>query len=162
MKRATSRSVIVGFVVVSLSMVLGAGSLHATEPIASGDTSIDGVTMQVMSLVRKHGVLTLKVAAVNSGDKPATIVLDFTGDNACYLLDEENGSKYYVLTDKEGNPLASGNDWVKGGKGIKRQVEPGKSLRVWMKFPAPPPEVKTITIILDETEPIEDVPITDR
>ncbi len=33
---------------------------------------------------------------------------------------------------------------------------------MWMKFPAPPPEVKSVTVVLNQTEPIEDVPITDR
>ncbi|HHQ47727.1 MAG TPA: hypothetical protein ENK19_02455 [Acidobacteria bacterium] len=148
-----------------LAVVLGtflAGMARGAEPLASGETSWDGVTVHVMSLVRKHGILTLKIAAVNSGKESARLIFDFTGDNACYLVDEENGTKYFVLTDKKGAPLASGNEWVRGGHGILRDVAPGKTLRVWMKFPAPPTEVKTISIFLNETEPIEDVPITDR
>ena len=153
------------FVSLALAAVVGtfsAGSARGQQPIARGDTSWDGVTVHVMRLVRKHGILTLKIAAVNSGTAPQRIIFDFTGDNACYLVDEENGTKYFVLTDKGGTPLASGNEWVRGGHGIMRDVAPGKTLRVWMKFPAPPPEVKSISIFLNETEPIEDVPITDK
>ena len=67
-----------------------------------------------------------------------------------------------LLTDKEGNPVASAKDWLPGAVGINRGIEPGKSLRVWMKLPAPPPEVTTISLFLNETDPIEDVPITDK
>jgi hypothetical protein len=78
-------------------------------------------------------------------------------------VDEENGTKYYVLTDQEGNPLASEGDYVSPGTyGIMRKLQPGSSLRVWMKLPAPPPEVKSVSLFLNETEQIEDLAITEK
>jgi len=150
-------------VVAGVAVVLAlASAVSAAEPIASGESSIDGVTVNVMSLVRKHNVLTLKVAVVNGNEDPVTVRFVFAGDNPCYLLDEENGAKYFVLTDKDGAPVASDSGWVGSGRGVSETIEPGKTLRLWMKFPAPPPEVKSVTVVLNQTEPMDDVPITDR
>jgi hypothetical protein len=135
----------------------------AGEPIATAETNWEGVTVHVMSVVRKSNVLTVKLAAVNNGSAPQKVAFGFTGNDVCYAVDEESGSKYYVLTDKEGNPVASAKEWMPNStKGINREIESGKTLRVWMKLPAPPPEVEVITLFLNETDPIEDVPITDQ
>jgi len=149
-------SVVAGWLVAALPAI-------AAKPIATGETNWEGVAIKVMSVVRKNNVLTVKFAAVNEGDAQQTVWFGFTRTDVCYAVDEGSGTKYYVLTDKEGNPLAPANDFIDINKaGLKRPLPPGKTLRVWMKYPAPPPEVKTITLFLNETEPIEDVPITDK
>jgi len=148
--------------IVTLIAVFVTGPLAAAEPLESAETNWDGITVHLMSLVRKGSVLTVKFSAVNEGTERQDVAFGFAGKNVCYAVDEESGSKYYVLTDKEGNPVASAKDWLPGAVGINRGLEPGKSLRVWMKLPAPPPEVTTISLFLNETDPIEDVPITDK
>ena len=148
--------------VVVLIVMFTAGAVPAAEPLESAETNWDGITVHLMSLVRKGSVLTVKFSAVNEGTERQDVAFGFAGKNVCYAVDEESGSKYYVLTDKEGNPVASAKDWLPGAVGINRGLEPGKSLRVWMKLPAPPPEVTTISLFLNETDPIEDVPITDK
>jgi hypothetical protein len=158
----TEKILKIGWILCVLLVLVPASVALAGEPIASGESSVDGVTVHVMSLVRRHGVLTLKVAVVNTGDTPARVRFVFSGDSPCYLLDEENGSKYFILTDKDGAPIASDSGWVGDGRGLRETIEPGRTLRMWMKFPAPPPEVKSLTVVLNQTEPIEDVPITDR
>jgi hypothetical protein len=116
-----------------------------------------------MSVVRKRSVLTVKWAAVNQGNSEQKIFFGFRGKNVCYAVDEESGTKYYVLSDKEGNPLAPANDWVDSDTGGSvRKLEPGATARFWMKLPAPPPEVTEISLFLNETEPLEDMPITDK
>lgn len=156
-------TLLLGVAVVVVCWVLAALPAIAAEPIATGDTNWDGVVIKVMSVVRKGSVLTVKFAAVNKGDAKQEVWFGFTRSDVCYAVDEESGTKYYVLTDKEGNPLAPANDYIDMNKaGLERTLPPGKTLRVWMKLPAPPPEVKTITLFLNETEPIEDVPITDK
>ncbi len=153
---------LVGALAAGLTLAAGPGA-RAAEPIASGATNWDGVTVHVMSVVRKGNVLTVKWAVVNEGEAPQVVWFGFTGKQACYVVDEESGTKYFVLTDREGNPLAPRNDFLGVGlRGIKRELAPGKTLRLWMKLPAPPPEVTSVSIFLNETEPIEDVPITDR
>jgi hypothetical protein len=134
----------------------------AADAVAVAETNWEGVTVDIMSVTRKGNVLTVKFAAVNNGDESRKVAFGFTGNNVCYAVDEESGTKYYVLTDEEGNPVASAKDWMPNSTfGINRDIEPGKTLRVWMKLPAPPPEVTTISLFLNETDPLEDVPITD-
>ena len=145
------------------ALVFVAAVGEAADPIATADTNWDGVTVDVMSVTRKGNVMTVKFAAVNGGGEARQVAFGFTGNDVCYAVDEDSGSKYYVLTDEEGNPVASAKEWMPNStSGINREVAPGLALRVWMKLPAPPPEVTSISLFLNETEPIEDVPITDR
>ena len=162
MKR--SRLLVVPLTIAAAAILLAPPSpAAATEPIATAETNWDGVTVQVMSLTRKGSILTVKFVAVNDGDEAQQVAFGFTGNEVCYAVDEESGTKYYVLTDKEGNPVASAKDWMPNSTaGLRREVEPGKTLRGWMKYPAPPPEVTTISLVLNETDPIENVAITDQ
>ena len=148
---------------VAAAVILLCAPVEAADPIATGETNWEDVSIDVMSVSRKGSVLTVKFAAVNNGGSKQQIAFGFKGNDVCYAVDEESGTKYYVLTDEEGNPVASAKDWMPNSTaGINREVEPGKSLRVWMKLPAPPPEVSSISLFLNETDPIEDVPITDK
>ena len=148
--------------IVIAALALCASVAAASEPIATADTNWEGVTVNVMTLTRKGNILTVKFSAVNNGSENQKVAVGFTGHDVCYVVDEDSGSKYYVLTDQEGNPVASAKDWMPNStSGINREVAPGKVLRVWMKLPAPPPEVSSVSIFLNETDPIEDVAITD-
>ena len=134
-------------------------------PIASAETNTAGITVDLMSLERKGGVLTLKWAVrnTNQGSEKTWVRFGYRGEDALtYLVDEENGTKYYVLTDKEKHAVASMDKYVGGPYGIEDHVEPGATRRYWAKFPAPPPAVKTLTVFFDGTEPFEDAPITDK
>jgi len=85
--------------------------------------------------------------------------IDLKGGSATsYLVDEESGTKYYALTDKEGNLLATETEY----EGIWESIEPGETKRFWAKFPAPPPAVKTINILFTKSEPFESIAITDK
>jgi hypothetical protein len=146
-----------------LAVALLVSPASAAEPIATGETNWDGISVRVMSVERRNNVLTVKWAVVNEGDSATDIGFGFTGNDVCYVLDEENGTKYYALTDKEGNAVASSHDWMPNSTaGFARTVAPGKSLSVWMKLAAPPAEVSEISLFLNETEPIEGLAITDR
>ncbi len=155
---------VIGLALVAIAILLIPSSpAAAAEPVATAETNWDGVTVHVMSVTRKGSILTVKFGAVNDGAETQKVAFGFTGNDVCYAVDEESGTKYYVLTDKEGNPVASAKDWMPNSTaGLNREVAPGKSLRVWMKFPAPPPEVTAISLMLNETDPIEDVAITDQ
>src|SRR6186713_732526 len=83
------------------------------RPLASGPTNWPGVTIDLMSVERKGTILTVKWAVRNSGDKPAKVQFAMTGKGqTTYLLDEESGTKYYALTDKEKNTLASEHTYL--------------------------------------------------
>ena len=137
----------------------------AAEPIATVETNWDGISIDVMALERKGSVLTLKWAVRNDGQASTRVEFTITGKNVrTYVVDEESGTKYYVLTDKEGHSVASSHTYLGSDTyGLRIEARAGKSSRLWMKFPAPPPEVKSVTLFFDEAaEPLEDVPITDK
>lgn len=166
MKRA-KRISSTGLVLWGALMALGGLPARGLEPLASAETNWDGVSIDIMSVARKGSVLTVKWAVRNEGESAATVkFVTVGGEIRTYVVDEENGTKYYVLTDQEGHSLASQHTVVAYGipdsYGIEQAVAPGAAKRLWAKFPAPPPEVQTISIYFDETEPFEDLPITDR
>lgn len=93
------------------------------------------------------------------------VAFSITGNGVrTYVVDEESGTKYYVLTDKEGHAVASSHTYISSdARGIELEAAAGKSSRLWMKLPGPPPEVKVVTLFFDgAVEPLEDVPITDK
>jgi hypothetical protein len=133
------------------------------KPIASGPTNWDGVTVDLMSVERKGQVLTVKWAVKSAGAKTETVQFGLAGNKkGTYVLDEESGTKYYALTDKEGNVLASEHEYTGDGYGISDYLEAGATNRYWAKFPAPPPAVKSINIFFTNSDPFEGVAITDK
>lgn len=134
------------------------------KPIGTGSMNAPDLTIDLMAVERKAGVLTVKWAVRNSGAKDTTINFALVGPSATtYVVDEENGAKYYVLTDRENHGLASEHENLGGGlAGILDTVKSGQSLRYWMKLPAPPAEVKSIGIFLTAADPFESIPITEK
>jgi hypothetical protein len=135
------------------------------KPMATNTTNWgEGVVADLMSVERKGSILTVKWAVRNGAAKRADLKFGLVGrDQSTYAVDEDSGTKYYVLTDKEKHALASEHVYVGGDTyGIEDQVEPGATGRYWMKLPAPPPAVKTISIFLSKVEPFESVAIADK
>jgi len=124
--------------------------------IASQDTNWPGVVAEVTELRRKGNTLTAKVRFRNGGTDPQQVEVKF---DETYLMDAANAKKYEVLRDEKGTYIAANrsgwNDrWYD-------TLKPADSHLVWIKFPAPPPEVTAITIQLPNTPPFEDLAIQD-
>jgi hypothetical protein len=135
------------------------------KPLATGPTNFgDGVTIDLMSVERKGSVLTVKWAVRNQGAKQAQIKFSLTGkQQTTYVLDEESGTKYYALTDKEKHTLASEHEYLGADSfGITGYLEPGTTGRYWVKYPAPPAAVKAINIFFTNSDPFEGVAIADK
>ncbi len=135
------------------------------KPMATNTTNWgEGVVADLMSVERKGSILTVKWAVRNTANKRADLKFGLVGrDQTTYAVDEDSGTKYYVLTDKEKHALASEHVYVGGDTyGIEDNVEPGATGRYWMKLPAPPPAVKAISIFLSKVEPFESVAIADK
>jgi hypothetical protein len=113
--------------------------------------SAAGVTLQVTELKRTSGdTLTLKFAMSNTGTTTDTY-LTGTKLSEIYLIDAANKKKYMTLKDSEGKCVCTnGTDYVK----------PGMRVSAYAKFPAPPPEVKAISVNIPDFIPIDDVPIS--
>lgn len=138
--------------VLALTLPLTAANL------GSSPMNVEGLTIDLLSVERKGAVITVKwaVRAEGAGGR-VMFVLD--GKKATsYLVDEENGTKYFALTDKEGQLLATEDEF----DGIWETVDAGKTKRFWAKFPAPPPAVKTINVLFSDADPFESIAITEK
>jgi hypothetical protein len=136
----------------------------AAKPIATASTNWNGVSLDLMSVERKGAILTVKWAVRNGGDKLAHPEFGLVGkQQTTYVVDEDSGTKYYVLTDKEKHALASDHKYIGSDTfGITGDLPPGATARYWMKLPAPPPPVKTISVFFTNTEPFESVAIAEK
>lgn len=134
------------------------------QPIASAETNWSGVALDLMSVERKGSVLTVKWAVRNHGTEQQDVRFGLAGKQVTtYVVDEESGTKYYVLADKEKHSVASMHEYIGSDTyGTAEYIPAGETRRYWAKFPAPPPEVKSVTLFFTKTEPFEGVPITDR
>lgn len=140
------------------SSLLCCAALSAAN-LGSAPMNVDGLTLDLVSVERKGSVLTVKWAVRNDGKAEKYVDLDLAGKKATsYVVDEENGTKYFALTDKEGYLLATEHEY----EGIYEAIAPGQTKRFWAKFPAPPPAVKTVNVLFSETEPFESIAITDK
>ena len=155
--QTTLRRLAVLFAAVVLTLPLAAA-------LGSAPMNIEGLTLDLTSVERHGNVLTVKWSVKNSSDKTTSFAFALVGKKATtYVVDEENGTKYYALTDKEGHGLASQHDLTGSDVyGIADQAAAGQTKRYWAKFPAPPPAVKTINVLFTDTDPFESIAITDK
>jgi hypothetical protein len=132
--------------------------------LGSGPMNVSGMNLDLLSVERRGSVLTVKWAVTNGGKDQQQVKFGLKGKHVTsYVVDEESGTKYYALTDKEGNLLASASEYIGSDTfGIGEWVKAGETKRYWAKFPAPPPGVKTINVLLSDTDPFEGVAITDK
>lgn len=127
-----------------------------TANLASQDTNWKGITATVTEFRRKGNTLTAKVRLANTGSEQQEPDIQYP---QVYLIDTAAGKKYEVLKDEKSVYIADvlpGWNYRWYGK-----LNPGDAHTVWMKFPAPPPEVKAITLQLPNMAPFEDVSIQD-
>jgi hypothetical protein len=165
-------------IVLATGAMLGISVLHinAQEPVTSAaspgiapeastssssaqkaDTEWDGISVELTSVTKGEGdTLTIKLKYTNNGSKPVDVskVGQFTSENVAgkvYYIDPKNKKKYLVIKDSTGQELASNMKYL--------ELEPGASKAGWLKLPAPPPDVKTITVYLPGAPPFEGVAI---
>jgi hypothetical protein len=129
-----------------------------TSTPAPVDGDLPGVKIAVNELKRTSNTLTLKFTVYNTSAKAFQTQGVFDGDEfhryrhvgAIHLIDAESKKKYFVVTDSDGHFLCS-NDIS--------DIAPGSQITLWAKFPAPPNEVRKITVEFPHFVPMEDVPI---
>lgn len=121
------------------------------------DHDIAGIKVKVTELKRTASdTVTLRWSYINSSDR--AIELADSGNpyklaEDIYLLDLKGKKQYHPLT-AGAYPLAR-----KHGQTVV--VEAGKQYDMWVRFPAPPADVKTIDVYMEGvSEPFEAVPIT--
>jgi hypothetical protein len=133
----------------------------AEQGLATADGETPGVTATVKELKRSSGgIVSLKFVITNASAKAADVGYNYgdpdhhIGDHASVggvqLIDQAGKKKYFVARDSEGNCVCS--------RGLK-DIAPGTSLNAWARFPAPPDDVKKISVIIPHFSPLDDVPI---
>lgn len=93
---------------------------------------------------------------VNTGSQEPEVEVHYS---QVYLIDTAAGKKYEALRDEKGEYIAAlSTSWHDRWY---QHVKAGAPATIWVKFPAPPPDVKAITLNIPKTPPFEDVPIQD-
>ena len=124
--------------------------------LASQETNWPGITAVVTEFKRKGNALTAKVRLTNTGTAATQPEIEWK-DVA--LVDTTGGKKYEVLKDEKGASIASTRQgWTDRWY---ESIAPNQSQIIWMKFPAPPLEVKAITLQMPKTPPFDDLTIQD-
>ena len=136
--------------------VPGLPALAQAKP-QSHETSIDGVTAEIVEAVRKEGVLTMKVRYRNAAATPVKLKLYRNWDDTDYYV-TAGSTKLMVLKDSKGTPVA-----VPHGQHGETDIsiKPNGSFLFWAKYPAPPAEAKKVSFFHPHSPPIEDIPLTD-
>jgi len=142
--------------VLALAVATLIPALAQTAPIASQDSNFADVAVEVTQCKREEGVLTVRLRFHNTGSKPIVIRLVNKRDYDVYYVTAGN-KKYFVLRDSEKMPLATATD---GGQ-IEPSVPANGSYTFWAKFPAPPNDVKKISLFTPVAAPFDNLPITD-
>lgn len=145
-----------GFVV-SMMLAAGAHAQGAAAPLDTQESNWGSIAVDLTEFSRKGNSLTAKLRLRNTGSAKAEFDMTYKD---VYLLDTAAGKKYEVLKDDQGTYIAAiRSGWPARNYG---EIAPGASVTLWMKFPAPPPEVKSITLNIPAAAPFEDISITDK
>jgi len=124
--------------------------------LASQQTNWPGIVADVTEFRRKGTTLTARVVFRNQAGAEGEPDIHY---NEVYVMDAAAGKKYEPLKDEKGTYIAA----LRSGYRDRwyEKLAPGASYTIWVKFPAPPPEVKTVTLQLPGLPPFEDLTIQD-
>jgi hypothetical protein len=111
---------------------------------------------EVTEFRRKGNTLTAKVRLRNQGTAPANVEILLP---EVYVMDAAAGKKYSVLKDENGAFIAALRP---GWKDRWYDTIPaGEEMIIWVKLPAPPPDVKAVTFQVPGVPPFDDLAIQD-
>ncbi|HXO21377.1 MAG TPA: hypothetical protein VOA87_15805 [Thermoanaerobaculia bacterium] len=128
----------------------------ATPVIASQPSNWPGIVVEVTQFRRKGNTVTAQLRLRNQGSGRAKPEILY---NEVYLTDLGAGKKYQALKDEDGSYIAALHQGWKDR--WYEDIQPGESSTLWVKFPAPPPDVKSLTLTIPSTPPFDDLPIQD-
>jgi hypothetical protein len=129
----------------------------AADPIQTQDTNNANVVAELMECKRQEGTLTIRIRFRNTGDKAERVDVISGRNYDSYYLTASN-KKYFVLRDSEKAPLAVASD---GGGFVTARIDKGGAYTFWAKYPAPPADIKKVSLYTPLTPPFDNVPISD-
>lgn len=130
-------------------------------PIATTDGEQPGLRVEVRTLKRDgSATVTLQFTVINDSDAEFSARTqlgatshgndDYETVSGVQLIDPVNKKKYLVVRDAENKCVCSNGVYAVAAKSRSN---------LWAKFPAPPDDVKKITVIVPHFVPMDDVPI---
>ena len=136
-------------------------SVLATEPYR-----LQGIEVSLLDVKRASGdTLNVYWRVSNQSSATKELVKCSTGwyckyqlaagnwGDGIYIIDSENQRKHLVVrTNKK--PVVSTSE-------TPLSIEPGSSINLWAKFPAPPLDVKKVSVYIPGVSPMEDIPISE-
>lgn len=128
--------------------------------LASADGEIAGTRVEINELKRNSaGTVTLKFTMHNDSEQALhfssrlfgdmTLGEDYSSVGGVHLLDPVGKKKYLVVRDSANQCLCSNN--------VPSITKSKVSL--WAKFPSPPEDVKTVTVVIPHFPPLDDLAI---
>jgi len=127
------------------------------QEVIQVQSSTDGnFEASLFSVKIRKNVLTLKAKLKNVSDGRVSLRIDYRD---VYYMDVDKEKKYFALKDADGQYIAGPkSDKSEGGRFWYR-IPGGKTKIMWIKFPAPAGDTKTIDIFLPAFLPFEEVAI---
>jgi hypothetical protein len=123
-------------------------------------SSTPGYRAEAVDLKRDGtGSVTLTLTLYNDGDKQADLGCELRSNpgescgqiSGVYLIDTFNRKRHLVLRDSDGKCICMDT---------LAKIAPKGNVTVWAKFPAPPDDVRQMTVILPLFLPLDGVPVT--
>jgi hypothetical protein len=113
----------------------------------------DGIEVDITKITFKNNILTIKLKFRNTGTERKWVTIFYKD---CYIMDEVNQKKYYLLKGSDGIYIAGPqiSDSI-----FAYHISPNKSKNVWLKFPEPTDNPKSIIISIPGVELFEEVEI---
>jgi len=119
----------------------------------------DGIEADITGVRIKNNIVTVKFKLRNTGQEKHSVKIFY---DSCYLMDENNQKKYYILKDSDGIYIAGPQaDEDRGGR-FWYTVESGKANNMWIKFPQPTDNPESVTISLAGFFPFEEIPLEQK
>jgi hypothetical protein len=95
-----------------------------------------------------------------SADHKRVGIFAEAGENMDAFYVTAGNKKYFMLKDTDGAVLAPAANGWRGS--LNADLDKDQQYTWWAKFPAPPADVKKITLMTAMAPPFEDIPVTDQ
>jgi hypothetical protein len=142
-----------------LFIAAAAGAAPAGAETVTAASQEPGFRVEAVSLKRDGaGAVTLTFRIYNDTDKNADYACELRADGGegckqvtgVYLIDGVNKKRHLVVRDSDGKCICTDT---------LSNVDAKGSVTVWAKFPAPPDDVKQVTVVVPTFLPLENVPV---
>lgn len=130
----------------------------AAAPVAATEGESPGSRIEVTELKRGSGdTVMLRFTLINDAGEQLRLA-DLLGGvvsgynvSGVHLIDPVGKKKYLVVTDSQNNCVCSSN--------LSHALPAGQRLNLWAKFPAPPADVRKVSLVFPHFIPTDDVPL---